>query len=147
MAARLISDELWQQVETVFPPRPPRPAGGRPPIGDREVLTGVLFVLKTGIPWEDLPDEMGCGCGMTCLRRLRQWQQDNVWRRIEKILKEHLRDSSRYDWARAYDIRKVSYRLPRPDLDQVQRSGLRSLQVLSGEPTGGPEKLRRAQSS
>src|SRR5215831_8258371 len=43
---------------------------GRKPVDDRKALTGILFVLKTGIPWEDLPVEMGCGCGMTCWRRL-----------------------------------------------------------------------------
>jgi len=43
------------------------------------VLTGILFVLQTGIPWEYLPQEMGCGTGMTCWRRLREWQEAGVW--------------------------------------------------------------------
>ena len=72
MAKILVTDELWEQIEPLLPPEPPKPKGGRPRIPDRQALTGVLFVLKTGIPWEDLPQEMGCGSGMTCWRRLRQ---------------------------------------------------------------------------
>jgi len=101
MASPLITDETWEQIKTLLPTPPSHPAGGRPPIGDREVLTGILFVLKTGILWEDLPREMGCGCGMTCVRRLRQWQQQGVWQRMESILRGRLRSESRYDWARA----------------------------------------------
>ena len=72
MAKPILPDELWEVVGPLLPPLPPpSPKGGRPPVGNREALTGILFVLKTGIPWEDLPCEMGCGSGMTCWRRLR----------------------------------------------------------------------------
>lgn len=101
MALPLISDEIWEDIRLLLPPPPPHPAGGRPPIGDREVLTGILFVLKTGILWADLPKEMGCGCGMTCVRRLRQWQQQGIWGQMEDILKRRLRNGTRYDWLRA----------------------------------------------
>lgn len=79
MAAPLISDELWSLVEPLLPPHPPRPQGGRPPIPDRACFTGIMFVLKTGIRWEGLPQEMGCGSGMTCWRRLRDWQRARVF--------------------------------------------------------------------
>jgi transposase len=62
-----------------LPPQKRSPQGERPPIGNREALAGILFVLKTGVAWEDLPREMGCGCGMTCWRRLRDWQRAGVW--------------------------------------------------------------------
>ena len=103
MASPLITDEIWEQIRTLLPAPQTHPAGGRPPIGDREVLTGILFVLKTGILWEDVPREMGCGCGMTCVRRLRQWQQQGIWQQMESILKGRLRNESRYNWARAND--------------------------------------------
>ena len=64
MAKPLLSDELWEIIEPILPPPPARPKGGRPPVDDRKALTGILFVLKTGLPWEDLPWEMGCGCGI-----------------------------------------------------------------------------------
>lgn len=101
MARLLIPDDVWQLIEPLLPPHPPRPKGGRPLIADRDVLTGILFMLKTNIAWEDLPIEMGCGCGMTCLRRLRDWQRLGVWPRIQRILQAHLPDARRINWARA----------------------------------------------
>jgi transposase len=101
MAKPLLPDELWEIVESVLPKRTPNPEGGRPPVGDREALTGILFVLKTGVPWEDLPCEMGCGCGMTCWRRLRDWLADGTWDKIHKVLLDHLRGAGRIDWSRA----------------------------------------------
>ncbi len=64
-------------------------------------MTGILFVLKTGIPWEDLPSEMGCGCGMTCWRRLRDWQADGTWLKIHEVLLDRLRGADKLDWSRA----------------------------------------------
>ena len=77
----LVSDELWAIVAPLLPPEPPKPKGGRPRVSDRAALTGIIFVLKSGIPWEMLPQEMGCGSGVTCWRRLRDWQQAGVWDR------------------------------------------------------------------
>ena len=79
MAAPLVPDALWSFFSPLLPPHPPRPKGGRPPINARATLTGILFVLKSGIPWEMLPQEMGCGSGMTCWRRLRDWHAAGVW--------------------------------------------------------------------
>ncbi|WZO99354.1 transposase [Isosphaeraceae bacterium EP7] len=78
-----------------------RSKGGRPPVGNRGAFTGILFVLKTGIPWEDLPCEMSCGSGMTCWRRLRDWQADGTWGNIHKELLSRLRGADRIDWSRA----------------------------------------------
>src|SRR5207249_2308743 len=74
---------------------------GRKPIDDRRALTGILFVLKTGIPWEDLPHELGAGSGMTCWRRLRQWHQAGVWDRIKAVLDTECPEAHRINWARA----------------------------------------------
>jgi transposase len=71
MSKPLVTDTLWAVVEPLLPPEPPKPKGGRPRVPDRAALTGILFVLQSGIPWEMLPQEMGCGSGMTCWRRLR----------------------------------------------------------------------------
>jgi len=73
MAKPLVSDELWAVVAPLLPPGRPSGTRGRPRVSDRAVLTGIIFVLKTGIPWEYLPQEMGCGSGMSCWRRLRAW--------------------------------------------------------------------------
>ena len=66
MAKELLPDALWLRIAPLIPPEAPKPKGGRPRVSDRAALTGILFVLKTGIPWEYLPAEMGCGSGMTC---------------------------------------------------------------------------------
>jgi transposase len=69
MASRLLTDELWNEIEGFFPERPVSPLGGRPAADNRTVLTSILFVLKTGIAWEDLPLELGgraLACGNRC---------------------------------------------------------------------------------
>lgn len=101
MAKPLLSDELWAVIEPILPRWTPSPKGGQPRLDDRKALTGILFVLKTGIPWEDLPSEMGCGCGMTCWRRLRDWQADGTWDKIHRELLARLRKADKIDWSRA----------------------------------------------
>jgi transposase len=101
MAKSMLTDELWAVIEPCLPPPQPRPQGGRPPVPNRNALTGILFVLKTGIPWEDVPQAMGCGCGMTCWRRLRDWQEAGVWQDIFHILLNRLQEADRIDWSRA----------------------------------------------
>jgi transposase len=103
MAKPLVSDALWELVQPLVPPAKPRRFRypGRKPIGDREALTGILFVLKTGIAWEDLPAEMGCGCGMTCWRRLQAWQAAGVWFTLHQTLLTQLDEAGEIDWSRA----------------------------------------------
>jgi transposase len=97
--AQLLTDELWHQVEPLLPSHKPRPRGGRPPVDDRVALAGILFVLKTGIGWEDLPREIGCS-GMTCWRRLRDWQAAGVWDALHRLLLDQLRGAERIDFSR-----------------------------------------------
>jgi transposase len=103
MAKPLVSDELWEAIQPLLPPPRPRRFRypGRKPLDDRKALTGILFVLKTATPWEELPVEMGCGCGMTCWRRLQAWQQQGVWSRVLQLLLERLEDACKIDWSRA----------------------------------------------
>ena len=78
--AALVSDDLWKAIEPLLPPvPPPSPKGGRPRVENREALAGIIFVLKTGIPWQALPKEMGCGSGSTCWRRFAEWTRLKVW--------------------------------------------------------------------
>src|SRR3954468_2873679 len=100
MAAPLVSDAFWSLFAPLLPARPPRPKGGRPPVDDRAALTGILFVLRSGIPWEMLPREMGCGSGMTCWRRLRDWQAAGVWERLHHVLLDRLGKANAIDWSR-----------------------------------------------
>src|SRR5439155_11311003 len=102
MAKPLVPDELWEVVRPMLPPHRRRPGRrGRPPADDRAALGGILFVLKTGIPWEYLPQEMGCGSGMTCWRRLRDWHRAGVFKRLHRRLLGKLRAAGRIDFSRA----------------------------------------------
>ena len=101
MAKELVKDELWDTIEPLLPPEPPKPQGGRPRIDNRAALTGIVFVLKSGIPWEMLPQEMGCGSGMTCWRRLREWHEAGVWERLHRVLLDRLGEADQIDWERA----------------------------------------------
>ena len=99
MAKLLVTDELWERIKPHLPPESLKPAGGRPRVPDRACLTGILFVLKTGMPWEYLPQEMGCGSGMTCWRRLHDWQEAGVWQTIWQALLDELGGAGKIDWS------------------------------------------------
>ena len=100
MSKSLVPDDLWAALETLLPPEPPKPRGGRPRCDDRAALAGIIFVLRSGIPWEMLPRELGCS-GMTCWRRLRDWQKAGVWAALHRVLLERLADAGCLDWSRA----------------------------------------------
>ncbi|XUP36833.1 IS5 family transposase (plasmid) [Xanthomonas axonopodis pv. vasculorum] len=77
---------LWKRIEPLIPQVKPSPKGGRPRLSDQQALNGIVYVLRTGIAWEDLPLELGYGSGMTCWRRLRDWQANGVWHRLHQVL-------------------------------------------------------------
>jgi len=102
MAKPLLDDGLWAIIEPVIPVKPRRfKHPGRKRVPDRACLTGILFVLLTGIQWERLPKEMGCGCGMTCWRRLAEWQREGVWQKVHEVLLARLNAAHQLDWSRA----------------------------------------------
>ncbi|WP_367575269.1 IS5 family transposase [Streptomyces griseoaurantiacus] len=97
----IVSDELWDHLEPLLPQRERRfRYPGRKPLPDRDVLCGILYVLHTGIQWEYLPQDLGFGSGMTCWRRLRDWNEAGVWQRLHEVLLAELNAASRLDWSR-----------------------------------------------
>lgn len=101
MAKELLDDDLWRMIEPLIPAKPRRKKNaGRLPLGPRPCLEGILFVLKTGIQWEFLPAQFGC-CGMTCWRRLRDWQSAGVWDAVHQLLLSRLNAADQIDWSRA----------------------------------------------
>ena len=99
MAKPLLDDELWEIIEPLLPPpkRRRRRYPGRRPLDRRKVVTGIMFVLKTGIPWEDLPQELGCGSGMSCWRYLNACQKAGVWDKVHLALLNRLRSDDQLD--------------------------------------------------
>ncbi len=101
MPTPLLPDGFWKIIEPMVPPEPPKAKGGRPRMPNWKVLAGIIFVLRTGIPWEMLPQEMGCGSRMTCWRRLHEWQKAGVWHKIHQALLDLLVEADQVDCTRA----------------------------------------------
>ena len=145
MAKPVLDDDLWRSVEPLLPEpkRRRRRHPGRRPMGNRAALTGILFVLRTGIPWEYLPREMGCGSGMTCWRRLRDWQRRGVWAKVHRALLARLRAAEKIDWSRAV-VDSMSVRAvfggPRPD--RTPRTAARTGANITCSPTPAASRWR-----
>ena len=99
MAKPILDDDLWTLIEPMLPPPKPRRFRypGRKPITHRQALTGIIFVLRTGIPWELLPQEMGCGSGVSCWRRLSDWEAAGIWQAIHGRMLDELRRHDEID--------------------------------------------------
>jgi transposase len=97
-----VDDGLWAELEPLLPVVERRYRyPGRKRLDDRAALNGILFVLHTGIAWRDLPTEFGFGSGVTCWRRLREWQQAGVWERLHQAVLAKLNGAGEIDWSRA----------------------------------------------
>ena len=96
----LLPDPLWERIKAKIPKRRTTRKGGRPAFDDRRILLGILYVLKSGIPWSMLPQEMGCGSGMTCWRRLDRWQKAGVWEKVHLLLLKELNKAGKINWKR-----------------------------------------------
>jgi transposase len=108
----LVPDQLWQVIQPLLPAPAPR-YGGRPRVDDRVALAGIVYQLRTGVPWRLLPSrQLGCGSAVTCWRRLRDWQRAGVWQQLHQVLLEQLGRDGQLDWSRA-SLDSVSVRAKR----------------------------------
>ena len=145
MAKPILDDDLWTLIEPMLPPPKPRRFRypGRKPITDRQALTGILFVLRTGIPWELLPQEMGCGSGVSCWRRLRDWQAAGVWQRIHELMLDELRRVDDLDMSIvAVDSGTVRAVGAGEKRDQTPRIGASRGRSITSRPTPGACRSR-----
>jgi len=138
MARPLLDDGLWALVAPLIPTRRKRKGHrhGRDPIPDRAALTGILYVLRSGVPWQMLPKEMGCGSGSTCWRRLVQWERAGVWRRLHETLLAELNRRGRLDqrWT-VIDSGSVRALRGGKKLDRTQPIAARKARSTTSLPT------------
>ncbi|NUP46042.1 MAG: transposase [Catenulispora sp.] len=100
----MVTDQAWERISALLPERPRRRRNpGRKPLDDRAVLNGILVVLGRRIGFEKLPQELEYGSGMTCWRRLRDWQRAGIWPDIARVLREEIPEARRIDFDRVID--------------------------------------------
>lgn len=97
MAFELLPEELWTEIAPLLPEPKAKPKGGRPPISNRAALLGIVFILRTGAAWRMLPKELGCGSGVSCWRRLRDWTRLGVWTQVHNRLLNALHKAGQID--------------------------------------------------
>ena len=95
--AGALTDAQWELIAPLFPPPTRR---GRHRADDRRTLNGILWILRSGARWQDLPREYGSDT--TCHRRLQDWQKEGVWERIWLVFLKSLDEDGKLDWSRAF---------------------------------------------
>jgi len=121
----VVSDELWELVEPLLPRKARRfRYPGRKRLPDRQALCGILFVLHTGTAWKQLPTELGFGSGITCWRRLDEWQQAGVWEQLHALLLARLRAAGEIEWSRAIaDSSQIQAKKGAPQRGRARSTG------------------------
>jgi transposase len=113
MPKPIVPEELWQLFARVLPPAKNRHVlhAGRRASRPRQILSGIVFALKTGVPWEHLPATSDFPSGHTCLRWLKRWQEAGVWDRLLQSLLDELQREKKIDW-RTVIVDSASVRAP-----------------------------------
>lgn len=104
MRKPLLTDAQWRNIQPLLPkPKVPRKSKrrGRPPKDNRLVLEGILWVLKTGARWRDLPTDFGVSPSV-CWKRLRLWEEQGVWRRLWRAFLSELDRRGKLDWSETF---------------------------------------------
>jgi transposase len=142
----IVGDELWALVEPLLPNKERRfRYPGRRRLPDRQCLSGILYVLHTGIPWQDLPPELGFGSGVTCWRRLEEWQQAGVWERLHRLLLTKLRAADAIDFSRAIvDSSQVQAKKGAPRRARARSTGAGRAPSTTSSPTRRASRSRSA---
>ena len=97
---RLLTDAQWEKIQPLLPKLLKRPRGGRPRADDRKVLEGILWILRSGARWQDLPEEFPSPA--TCWRRLRDWEEQEVWLKIWRAFLSELNERQQLKWSESF---------------------------------------------
>jgi transposase len=100
MAKKELTDAQWEKIKPFLPEPKRSKKGGRPPKGNRECLEGILWVLRSGARWQDLPKHFPSAS--TCWRRLRDWERAGLWLKIWRAFLGELDENGRLDWSETF---------------------------------------------
>jgi len=95
-----LTDERWAKIEPLLPKFKRSRKGGPKPVENRRILEGILWVLRSGARWQDLPDEFPSPS--TCWRRLRDWEEQDVWLDIWRAFLSELDEKGQLDWVETF---------------------------------------------
>lgn len=117
LSRKLMPEEVWVKVKPLIPNlrTNKKTTTGRKPVPHRQVLSGILYVLRRGVSWEDLPVELGWGTGMTCWRRVRALQKAKVWNSVVRVLTEQLPDGRQIPFDRVDHFQSRGPRTKEPE--------------------------------
>jgi transposase len=92
---RVLTNQQWQRVAPHLPEHLPSPKGGRPRADDRECLEGILWLLRSGARWQDIPVDLPSGS--TCWRRLQEWATEEILEQLQAVLIDELDELGELD--------------------------------------------------
>lgn len=122
----MLTDEQWKKIEPLLPEFPRSPRGGPKPINNRDCFEGILWVLRSGARWKDLPDSYPSAS--TCWRRLRDWEESEVWLTLWRVFLAELDEQGKLDWEQVFadgsfaPAKKGASAWEKPNVEKV-RSG------------------------
>ena len=93
-----LTDQQWQQLQPLLPPQ--KPTTGRPAKDHRTIINGILWVLRTGAPWRDLPERYGPW--PTVASRFYRWRQDGLWDRLLRLVQQQSNIQGKVNWELHY---------------------------------------------
>ena len=148
-----VDDGLWRLIQPLLPARPePKGPGGRPRHEDRKCMEFLVFMLRTGVPWNAMPSTAGSPSGITVWRRLCEWQEAGVWQKLHRLLLERLREADKIDFSRvsldssivraigAGEKDGAKRRAPRKTGQQAPHRGRRPRRAAGLDPDDRPPK-------
>ena len=122
----ILTDRQWRKIEPFIPKPKKGPKGGRPAADPRLVLEGILWVLRSGARWKDMPDRFPSPS--TCWRRLRDWEEADLWLKIWRTFLEELDEEGRINWAEVFadgtfsPAKKGATASEKPSVERVRSS-------------------------
>lgn len=99
-ARKFLTEAQWAKIAPLLPSEKPGSKGGRPSAPNREVLEGILWILRTGARWQDLPQ--GYPSPSTCWRRVKRWAEQDLWLKIWRTFLSQLDAAGVLDWEEAF---------------------------------------------